>query len=159
MPGTTPPSTQRAPDRRKAVSGDWPIALGDYFVHSRREPLSTRATQDASSGLGPPARGQTVLGRESRTGRFRHKVHRTRLHVYAFGAVALLVYVVALAAANTRHVRVDWVFGHSFVPLVWLVLFTAILGWLLGIGDHMPLPLAHARAMSVLNGGVLSKAW
>jgi hypothetical protein len=45
----------------------------------------------------------------------------------------VLVYVVALAAANTGHVKVNWVFGSSSVALVWLVLFTAILGWLLGI--------------------------
>ena len=59
--------------------------------------------------------------------------HRTRLYLYAFGAVALVAYVVALAASNTRHVKVDWVFGSSSVSLVWLVLFAGILGWLLGI--------------------------
>ena len=59
--------------------------------------------------------------------------HRTRLYLYAFGVVALVVYLVALAASNTRHVKVDWVFGSSSVSLVWLVLFAGILGWLLGI--------------------------
>ena len=71
--------------------------------------------------------------RESRGARFARNAHRTRLHLYAFGAVAVLVYVVALAASNTRHVKVAWVFGSSSVSLVWLVLFAAILGWLLGI--------------------------
>jgi uncharacterized integral membrane protein len=33
---------------------------------------------------------------------------------------------------NTTRVKVSWVFGSSHVSLVWLVLFTAILGWLLG---------------------------
>jgi uncharacterized integral membrane protein len=70
---------------------------------------------------------------ESRGARFARNTHRTLLHLYAFGAVALLVYVVALAASNTRHVRVHWVFGSSAVSLVWLVLFAAILGWLFGI--------------------------
>jgi len=41
--------------------------------------------------------------------------------------------VIALGAVNTRHVKVDLVFGSSSVSLVWLVLFAAILGWLLGI--------------------------
>ena len=45
----------------------------------------------------------------------------------------MLVYVVALAVSNTAHVKVNWVFGSSSVSLVWLVLFAAILGWLLGI--------------------------
>ena len=70
---------------------------------------------------------------ESRGGRVRRKAHRGRLHLYAFGAVALLAYVIALGAVNTRHVQVDLVFGSSSVSLVWLVLFAAILGWLLGI--------------------------
>jgi len=51
----------------------------------------------------------------------------------AFLAIALLLYVVALAASNSQHVRVDWVFGTSSVSLVWLVAFAALLGWLLGI--------------------------
>jgi uncharacterized integral membrane protein len=58
--------------------------------------------------------------------------HRTRLHLYAVAAIALLVYVVALATTNTHRVRVDWVFAHSTLPLVWLTLFAAIIGWLLG---------------------------
>jgi uncharacterized integral membrane protein len=41
--------------------------------------------------------------------------------------------VIALGAVNTRHVQVDLVFGSSSISLVWLVLFAAILGWLLGI--------------------------
>jgi uncharacterized integral membrane protein len=61
------------------------------------------------------------------------RAHRVRLYLYAFFAVALLVYVVALARSNTHRVRVDWVFGHSSVSLVWLVLLAVILGWLLGL--------------------------
>ena len=41
--------------------------------------------------------------------------------------------MIALAASNTAHVKVNWVFGSSEVSLVWLVLFAAILGWLLGL--------------------------
>ena len=65
--------------------------------------------------------------------RFSRKAHRTRLYAYAFAAVALLVFLVALAATNTRHVKVSWVFGHSSVSLVWLVLFSAVIGWLLSM--------------------------
>ena len=58
---------------------------------------------------------------------------RTRLHGYALLAVALFAFVVALAATNTAHVKVSWLFGSSHVSLVWLVLAAAILGWLLGL--------------------------
>ena len=58
---------------------------------------------------------------------------RTRLHGYALLAVALFAFVIALAAANTAHVKVSWLFGTSHVSLVWLVLAAAILGWLLGL--------------------------
>lgn len=70
---------------------------------------------------------------ESRRARSGRNAHRARLYVYALVALAVLVYVIALATSNTRHIRVQWVFGSSSPPLVWLVVFAAILGWLLGI--------------------------
>lgn len=72
-------------------------------------------------------------GGESSRARLARKGHRFRLQAYAVLSVAVLVYVVALGASNTRHVKVDWIFGHASVALVWLVVFAAILGWLLGI--------------------------
>jgi uncharacterized integral membrane protein len=81
----------------------------------------------------PPTPAGSNQTSESRAGRARRKAHRRRLHLYAFAAVALLAYVIVLGALNTRHVKVDWVFGSSSVSLVWLVLFAVILGWLLGI--------------------------
>jgi uncharacterized integral membrane protein len=79
-----------------------------------------------------PASKSTSAG-ETRSGRFRRKAHRTRLHGYAIVGVALVAFLIALAASNTAHVKVNWVFGSSHVSLVWLVLFAAILGWLLGL--------------------------
>jgi uncharacterized integral membrane protein len=70
---------------------------------------------------------------ESGGARFTRRVRRVRLYMYAFFAVALLVYVVALAGSNTHRVRVDWVFGSSSVSLIWPVLLAAILGWLVGL--------------------------
>jgi uncharacterized integral membrane protein len=43
------------------------------------------------------------------------------------------VILIALVAANTRNVKVSWVFGSTRQSLVWIILVTAILGWLLGI--------------------------
>jgi uncharacterized integral membrane protein len=80
------------------------------------------------------ATSSTETGRVAETDRqrFSRRAHRTRLYLYAFAAVALLVFLVALAATNTSHVKVSWVFGTSSVSLVWLVLFSAVIGWLLG---------------------------
>jgi uncharacterized integral membrane protein len=98
------------------------------------------ATMDLESAAGPSPHSDTtapsdvsVSEPESGGARFARRIRRVRLYMYAFFAVALLVYVVALAGSNTHHVRVDWVFGSSSVSLVWLVLLATILGWLLGL--------------------------
>ncbi len=107
--------------------GDTP---GDTFTG----PVSNGAPVARESDLAatqPTA--QAATGGETRVGRFRRKARRTRLYVYAIVAVALVGFLIALAASNTAHVKVNWVFGSSHVSLVWLVLFAAILGWLLGL--------------------------
>jgi uncharacterized integral membrane protein len=77
--------------------------------------------------------GEEAAAAETRGARFARKAHRARLYFYAGAAVVILVFLIALVLANTGHVRVSWVFGHSSVSLVWLVLFAAILGLLLGM--------------------------
>ena len=77
--------------------------------------------------------GESATAVETRGERFRRKAHRTGLYLYAFFTVALLVCLVALAVANTDQVEFSWVVGSSTVSLVWIVIFSAILGWLLGI--------------------------
>jgi uncharacterized integral membrane protein len=78
-----------------------------------------------------PAESATAV--ETRGERFRRKAHRTGLYLYAFFTVALLVCLVALVVANTHQVEFSWVVGSSTVSLVWIVIFSTILGWLLGI--------------------------
>jgi uncharacterized integral membrane protein len=90
--------------------------------------LATGADGDAAQ-----ASAVTATDRETRRDRSRRKAHRSRLHTYAVLAVALVAFLIALAASNTASVKVNWVFGTSRVSLVWLVLFAAILGWLLGL--------------------------
>ena len=70
---------------------------------------------------------------ETRGEPVRRKAHRTGLYLDAFFAVALLLCWVALTVANTDQVEFSWVVGSSTVSLVWIVIFSAILGWLLGI--------------------------
>jgi uncharacterized integral membrane protein len=72
-------------------------------------------------------------GTETRSERFRRMALRGRLHGYAIAAVALVAVLIALAASNTAQVKVNWLIGSSHISLVWLVLVTAIVGWLLGL--------------------------
>jgi uncharacterized integral membrane protein len=74
-----------------------------------------------------------VNGTETRAEHFRRKALRGRLHGYAIAAVALVAVLIALAASNTARVKVNWLIGSSTISLVWLVLVTAIVGWLLGL--------------------------
>jgi uncharacterized integral membrane protein len=45
----------------------------------------------------------------------------------------VVVYFVLLIAENARHVRVHYVFGKSDTRLIWLIIVSGILGWLLGL--------------------------
>jgi uncharacterized integral membrane protein len=83
----------------------------------------------AIASTSPSAKPAGETGRA----RFRRRAHRSRLHGYAILTVALVAFLIALAVSNTAAVKVSWVFGSSHVSLVWLVLFAAILGWLLGL--------------------------
>jgi uncharacterized integral membrane protein len=70
---------------------------------------------------------------EPRRERLRRHSHRTGLYTLAFSLVALLVVLIALAIANTRQVKLSWLAGTGDAPLVWIILASAVLGWLLGI--------------------------
>ncbi len=93
----------------------------------------TPASAPASAGLPPVTLATANAASETRGARFARQAHRTRLYLYAGAAVALLVALIALVIANTGHVKVSWVVGSSSVSLVWLVVFSAILGLLLGM--------------------------
>ena len=70
---------------------------------------------------------------EPRKERLRRHGHRTGLYTLAFSLVALLVVLIALAVANTRQVKLSWVAGNGHASLVWIILVSAVLGWLLGM--------------------------
>ena len=59
--------------------------------------------------------------------------HRTGLYVSLVIAIATIVFLILLVARNTRHVKVDYVVGNTQAALVWLVIISAITGWVLGI--------------------------
>jgi uncharacterized integral membrane protein len=70
---------------------------------------------------------------EPRGVRLRRHGHRAVLYTWAFAGVGLIVVIVALAVANAHQVRVGWVFGSGHESLVWIVVASGVLGWLLGI--------------------------
>jgi uncharacterized integral membrane protein len=59
--------------------------------------------------------------------------HRTGLYLSLAIALATIVFLILLVARNTRHVKLDYVFGSTKTGLVWLVIISAITGWVLGI--------------------------
>jgi uncharacterized integral membrane protein len=97
------------------------------------ESTSNQPPMESPNTARARAAAAAANGTETRGRHFRRKALRGRLHGYAIVGVALVAYLIALAASNTAHVKVDWVFGSSQVSLVWLVLFAAILGWALGL--------------------------
>jgi uncharacterized integral membrane protein len=91
--------------------------------------MSTRSSEGVPGRV--PADSESPV--ETSGERFRRKAHRGGLYLYALCTVALLLCLIALAIANSQRVEFSWVVGSSKVSLVWIVIFSAILGWLLGI--------------------------
>lgn len=68
--------------------------------------------------------------------RFRRGVrygHRTTLYVALVAALIAIVYLILLIARNTDTVTLDYVFGKATSRLIWLIVISAITGWVLGI--------------------------
>jgi uncharacterized integral membrane protein len=68
--------------------------------------------------------------------RFRRGVrygHRTGLYFSLVVAIAVIVFLILLIARNTRQVKLDYVIGSTHARLIWLIVISAIAGWVLGI--------------------------
>ena len=59
--------------------------------------------------------------------------HRASLYLAVAVVIATVVYLILLIARNTRHVKVDYVFGNSNARVIWLIIVSGILGWMCGI--------------------------
>ena len=70
---------------------------------------------------------------ESRLQRGVRYSHRTGLYISLAIALATIVFLILLIARNTRQVKIDYVVGGTQTRLVWLVIISAITGWVLGI--------------------------
>src|SRR5438876_147962 len=84
-------------------------------------------------GLIGPETEAPALEAESRLRRGIRYSHRTGLYAALGVAIATVVVLILLIARNTRQVKVDYVFGSSQTRLIWLVIVSAITGWVLGI--------------------------
>src|SRR5690348_5154353 len=82
---------------------------------------------------------------EPRAERLRRHGRRTGLYSLAFSLVALLIVLVALVVANTRQVKLSWLVGTGYASLVWIILASAVLGWLLGIATSVAFRLRTRR--------------
>ena len=80
-----------------------------------------------------PSATPAALEAESRLHRGLRYSHRTGLYIALAIAIATLVYLILLIARNTRQVKLDYVFGSTKAGLVWLIVISAITGWVLGI--------------------------
>ena len=83
--------------------------------------------------MSEPEKEAPVLEAESRLRRGIRYSHRTGLYASLVVAIATIVLLILLIAQNTRRVKVDYVVGSSQTRLIWLVIVSAITGWVLGI--------------------------
>lgn len=111
------------------VPTDVPEFVPDTFPDSVGEQPSVVVPNTARAREAAAA----ANGNETRAEYAHRKSLRGRLHGYAIATVALIAVLIALAASNTARVKVNWLVGSSHVSLVWLVLVTAIVAWLLGL--------------------------
>ena len=70
---------------------------------------------------------------EPRAQRLARHLRRVRLYTGALAFVALIAILIVLISVNTRTVKLSWAFGSTHASLVWIILATAVIGWLLGI--------------------------
>ena len=87
----------------------------------------------SEQGQGQQGVGQELREEETRMQRSLRYGNRGRLYLTLALGIAALVLLILLIARNTRQVKVDYVLGHSNTALIWLVVISAIVGWVLGI--------------------------
>ena len=75
----------------------------------------------------------TTLAEETRRERNLRYGHRTGLWVALVIAIAVIVFLILLVARNTRQVKLDYVVDSTKTALIWLIVISAICGWVIGI--------------------------
>jgi uncharacterized integral membrane protein len=82
--------------------------------------------------MSDPVEG-TAAHAETRRERHSRRRHLARLYGWSFALVGLIVVLSALVVANARSVELDWVVGSVRASLIWIILASAIFGWLAGL--------------------------
>jgi len=85
------------------------------------------------SNQGQEGARQELREEETRMQRSLRYGHRGRLYGTLILGIVAVILLVLLIARNTREVKVDYVVGHAHTALIWLVVISAIVGWVLGI--------------------------
>jgi uncharacterized integral membrane protein len=70
---------------------------------------------------------------EGRRAKAARMTHRGVLYLQAGVLVVLALVVLLLAVDNTSDAPLHWVVGDTQAPVVWIVLVSALVGWLAGI--------------------------
>jgi uncharacterized integral membrane protein len=70
---------------------------------------------------------------ESRLQRGLRYGHRVGLYTALLVGIAATAFLVLLIARNSHQVKVDYVFDTAFTHLIWLILISTVIGWVLGI--------------------------
>jgi len=99
-----------------------------------RTPASDAQEATDDQGATPAVESPPV---ESSRQRFVRHGRRLRLYIWAGVLVGALVVLIALVVANTRSVKLDWVFGSTHASLVWVIVAAGVLGWVLGLATSI----------------------
>jgi uncharacterized integral membrane protein len=70
---------------------------------------------------------------ESRLQRGLRYGHRAGLYASLLVAIVAVAFLVLLIARNSHQVKVDYVFDTAYTHLIWLILISSVIGWVLGI--------------------------
>ena len=79
------------------------------------------------------AEARKEAAEESRFERGLRYGHRAGLYGTLVVAILAIAFLVLLIARNSHQVKVDYVFDTAFAHLIWLILISTIIGWVLGI--------------------------
>ena len=99
-----------------------------------RTPASDAQEATDDQGATPAVESPPV---ESSRQRLVRHGRRLRLYIWAGVLVGALVVLIALVVANTRSVKLDWVFGSTHASLVWVIVAAGVLGWVLGLATSI----------------------
>jgi uncharacterized integral membrane protein len=70
---------------------------------------------------------------ESRLQRGLRYGHRAGLYISLVLGIAAVAFLILLIARNSHQVKVDYVFDTAFTHLIWLIVISSVIGWVLGI--------------------------